>query len=146
MQAIKVTLLGEAASGKTTLVERFHKGEFDDEITSTIGNTFVRHEIKIDENEYRLEFWDTAGSEKYHATIPSVLRNTNCVLLLFDITSESSFNKIDYWSNLISQNVPPKTPIILIGNKTDLERVIDKEKSEKKGKEIGAVSYLETSQ
>ena len=145
LQPIKISLLGEAAAGKTSLVERYNKGAFDDEISSTIGSSFVRHEIQVEGKSYRLEFWDTAGSEKYHATIPTILRSTNGILLLFDLTSENSFNKVNYWVDFLNQHIPPKTPIFLIGNKTDLERVIDKEKGESKAKEIGAIGYYETS-
>ena len=61
----KVVLLGDAATGKTSLATRFVKGAYSDFTESTIGAAFQSKVFKLETGEsYRLELWDTAGQER----------------------------------------------------------------------------------
>merc|ERR1711939_524198 len=74
----KLVLLGESAVGKSSLVLRFVKDQFDDYRESTIGAAFLTQTITLDENTtVKFEIWDTAGQERYKSLAPMYYRKAN---------------------------------------------------------------------
>ena len=66
--------------------------------------------------------WDTAGQETYQSITAPYFRLCNGVLLVFDLADSESFNKLNYWLDLIHENTKEKPIIFLIGNKVDIGR------------------------
>ena len=140
-----VILVGDSNVGKTSILNKFIHGSFSNQIKCTINVEFHAKNLKIDKNLYaRLTIYDTAGQEKYRALTKNYYRNANGVILVFDLTNENSFTKLNSWIKDINDNAG-NVEIILVGNKSDLEdRKIPKLNAERLAKEK-SFKYIETS-
>ena len=91
-----VILVGDSNVGKTSILNKFIHGSFSNKIKCTINVEFHAKNLKIDKNLYaRLTIYDTAGQEKYRALTQNYYRNANGVILVFDLTNENSFTKLN---------------------------------------------------
>lgn len=119
----KLVLLGESAVGKSSIVHRFVKNTFDDMRESTIGAAFLTQTITLDDlnTTIKFEIWDTAGQERYKSLAPMYYRNANAALCVYDITSQSSFQKAQDWIKELKRQAPDGIVIGLVGNKADME-------------------------
>ncbi|CAD6929619.1 unnamed protein product, partial [Tilletia laevis] len=87
MYQFKLVLLGESAVGKSSLVLRYVKDQFDDYRESTIGAAFLTQTLSLDpQTTIKFEIWDTAGQERYKSLAPMYYRNANCAVVVYDIT------------------------------------------------------------
>ena len=76
-----------------------------------------------------MQIWDTAGQEKYKGLIPSYVRNSSIVFVVYDVSTKSSFDNVPKWISFIRSI--ENTTLVLCGNKTDLEkREVTKEEGE----------------
>ncbi|SMY23852.1 unnamed protein product [Zymoseptoria tritici ST99CH_1A5] len=117
----KLVLLGESAVGKSSLVLRFVKDQFDDYRESTIGAAFLTQTIALDEQTtVKFEIWDTAGQERYKSLAPMYYRNANCAVVVYDITQASSLDKAKAWVKELQRQANENIIIALAGNKADL--------------------------
>ena len=76
--------------------------------------------IDIYSKQIRMQLWDSSGQKKYRGLIPSYLRNSSGIILMYDITNLESFKNLESWMNLIDES-EKNAYIILIGNKCNLE-------------------------
>lgn len=115
----KLVLLGEMGSGKTSLVQRFVRGQYFENQESTIGASFFTKTIP--EKHVKFEIWDTAGQERYHSLAPMYYRGAAAAIVVYDITHPASFERAKKWVWELRQNVQnPNLIIALVGNKVDL--------------------------
>lgn len=147
----KLVLLGESAVGKSSLVLRFVKDQFDDYRESTIGAAFLTQTISLDENTtVKFEIWDTAGQERYKSLAPMYYRNANCAVVVYDITQASSLDKAKSWVKELQRQANENIIIALAGNKADMvtdqpdKRAIQTADAEAYAKEAGLL-FFETS-
>lgn len=116
----KLAMVGDSSVGKSSIASRIGRDTFSEFVNSTIGGAFSSFDTTRDKIKYKFQLWDTAGQERYNALVPMYLNNTNIVLLVFDITNKTSFERIqDYWHYFVTETVPG-VDIILIGNKSDM--------------------------
>ncbi|WPG97497.1 Hypothetical protein R9X50_00027400 [Acrodontium crateriforme] len=117
----KLVLLGESAVGKSSLVLRFVKDQFDDYRESTIGAAFLTQTIALDDQTtVKFEIWDTAGQERYKSLAPMYYRNANCAVVVYDITQAASLDKAKAWVKELQRQANENIIIALAGNKADL--------------------------
>jgi small GTP-binding protein len=131
---IKILTLGDTMVGKSSIVLRFSDNKFDDNIFSTIGIDFKTKFIKVGEATVKVLIWDTAGQEKFQNIAKNYYKGANGVLLVYDITSKKSFERVDFWLKELKENNRVEDLFIcLVGNKIDLEdkRIISKEEGKK---------------
>jgi len=136
----KLVLLGESAVGKSSLVLRFVKDQFDDYRESTIGAAFLTQTVQLDDaTTVKFEIWDTAGQERYKSLAPMYYRNAHCAVVVYDITQSASLDKARTWIRELQRQADPSIVILLCGNKTDLEarRQVTKEEAQKYAEEEG---------
>jgi Ras-related protein Rab-5C len=136
----KLVLLGESAVGKSSLVLRFVKDQFDDYRESTIGAAFLTQTVALDDNTtVKFEIWDTAGQERYKSLAPMYYRNANCAVVVYDITQSASLEKARSWVRELQRQADPSIVIALCGNKTDLNarRQVTQEEAKKYADEEG---------
>jgi small GTP-binding protein len=121
---LKCIVIGDTGVGKTALIQRLCTSQITDQ-SATIGIAFNSYMINPN---LKLSLWDTAGQERFRSIIKSFFRGMHLALIVFDVTSQSSFQNIDVWLGVIRENQPDMS-IVLIGNKCDLEeyRVISRE-------------------
>ena len=107
LKEYKIVLLGETGVGKTCIINRFTKEDFEDAKFPTQGASFNSKIIQLDESNdsyIKLVIWDTAGQEKYRSLSKLFYKDANAAILVYDITNKKSFNEIkDYWYNQIKE-------------------------------------------
>jgi small GTP-binding protein len=98
--------------------------------------------LKIDNNVVTVQLWDTAGQERFKSLIRNYYVNADGIILLYDVTNQSSFENVSRWMKDIYDNTQSKKIVIyLIGNKIDLEREIETKYAENKSKEYNIPYY-----
>lgn len=144
----KLVLLGDSSVGKSCLVAQFVRGEFHDFQEPTIGAAFLTAQLALDDsssNTIRLEIWDTAGQERYRSLAPMYYRGAAAAIVVFDLTSQESFNGAKSWVKELQRRGDANVIIALAGNKIDVEgRVVEKEEATAFAEENGII-YMETS-
>ena len=116
---IKLIVVGEPYVGKTTLINAFCENYYSCQYYSTIGVDFKTKIINIDDKLVKVQIWDTAGQERFRSIINSYYHGAQCVILMFDLTNISTFDKLDYWYNNIELNINREHKILLVGSKID---------------------------
>ncbi|XP_015212274.1 ras-related protein Rab-37 isoform X1 [Lepisosteus oculatus] len=142
-----VMLLGDSGVGKTCFLVRFKDGAFlAGSFIATVGIDFRNKVVTVDSVKVKLQIWDTAGQERFRSVTHAYYRDAQALLLLYDITSKSSFDNIRAWLTEIHEYAQQDVVIMLLGNKSDMnsERVIKREEGEKLAREYG-VPFMETS-
>ncbi|OJA20672.1 GTPase [Rhizopogon vesiculosus] len=139
----KLVLLGESAVGKSSLVLRFVKDQFDDYRESTIGAAFLTQTVTLED---QTTVKDTAGQERYKSLAPMYYRNANCAVVVYDITQATSLDKAKTWIRELQRQADPSIVIALCGNKLDLSarRQVTEEEASKYADEQGLL-WSETS-
>ena len=139
----KIIFVGDAGVGKTTIISRIMDNPFNEVYEPSIGVDFMSKNIKFREQSIKLQIWDTAGQEKYKGLIPSYVRNSSIVFLVYDVSVKTSFDNIPKWINFIK--TIENTTLVLCGNKIDLEnREVKKEEGEALAQKEG-ISFFEVS-
>ena len=118
---IKVILVGEPGTGKTSLINVSTGGKFSENMDSTIESTFVTKKIVKDNIEYSLNLWDTAGQEKYHSVTKLFLKNSEIVIFVYAINEKHTFEGMkSYWVTTIKESIGNDPILGIVGNKNDL--------------------------
>jgi len=122
---LKLIILGESGVGKTAILNKYVNGKFILEHKATIGADFLTKELNLGDKLVTLQIWDTAGQERFQSLGNAFYRGSDACVLVYDITNDQSFKKIEEWrSNFIAQAAPDdpkKFPFLLLGNKLDRE-------------------------
>ena len=139
----KVVIVGDSAVGKSCLLHRFVDNKFTESYISTIGVDFRFKKINTDGYNIKLQIWDTAGQEKFQSISSAYYRNANGIVIVYDLTNQSSFDHINTWIKRVHEHLDENVVKIIIGNKNDLtnERVITSEQIESKINKIKLPFY-----
>ncbi len=142
----KVILIGDSSVGKTNIMSKYLKNQFNENSKATVGVEFGSKLFKLNGHNIKAQIWDTAGQEKYKAITGAYYKGSKGAFVVYDITRKETFESVDKWINDLKSSGDPKLIIIIIGNKCDLEekREILKEQGEEKAKSFGC-AFLETS-
>ena len=129
----KIIFVGESGTGaKSTLINRIVGIDFNENITSTINCSFATKRVDIGNKEKLiLNFWDTVGQEKYRSLTNIFLKDSDCVVLGYEVINKHTFEEIkNYWYQTIKDYLGCKL-IYLVGNKIDLfdKREVSKEEA-----------------
>ncbi|CBY09666.1 unnamed protein product [Oikopleura dioica] len=118
----KVVMLGSGGVGKSALTVKFVTGQFAERYDPTVED-FYRKEIEVNREPATLEILDTAGTEQFASMRDLYIRNGQGFVLVYSITSMQSFLDIKSMRNQICRvKGTERVPIVLVGNKVDLER------------------------
>ena len=119
-EEIKVILIGESGTGKTSLINATMGLKFKESLESTTTNSFSSKTVTINNKEYTLNLWDTIGQEKFRSLTKIFIKDSKIVILVYDITRKASFNELNFWLKMI-QDILGDEPILgICGNKSDL--------------------------
>ena len=139
----KIILIGDSLVGKTCFFKKLTKGTYSKKNISTIGmdqTTFTRKVSVFEdpnndsspevEKMFSIHLWDTAGQERFRSITEGYFKQSQGLVLLYDITSRESFDSLEKWMTAVKthlgQNEKKKNnkkhyAVILLGNKADLE-------------------------
>ncbi len=133
---IKILVIGNSYSGKTSIVNRFVSNKFDSNYKATVACDFSMKILKIEETEIRLQLWDLVGQDSRIGGINKLFcRGAAGALVVADITNRESLEATISWKEQVDANVALKNgqpiPMILVVNKYDLVQQL-----EEKGQEL----------
>ncbi|KAH7577071.1 hypothetical protein ACOSP7_002182 [Xanthoceras sorbifolium] len=120
----KLVLIGDSGVGKSNLLSRFTRNEFNLESKSTIGVEFATKSLKIDAKVIKAQIWDTAGQERYRAITSAYYRGAVGALLVYDVTRHATFANVGRWLKELREHTDPNMIVMLIGNKSDLRHLV----------------------
>ncbi|KAG6959464.1 hypothetical protein JG688_00010077, partial [Phytophthora aleatoria] len=119
----KIVLIGDSGVGKSNLLSRFTRNEFNLESKSTIGVEFATKSIVAEGKTIKAQIWDTAGQERYRAITSAYYRGAVGALLVYDITKHGTFENVERWLKELRDHADANTVIMLVGNKSDLRHL-----------------------
>ncbi|XP_072840142.2 ras-related protein Rab-25 [Pogona vitticeps] len=142
----KVVLIGESGVGKTNLLSRFTRNEFNHDSRTTIGVEFSTRTILVGDALVKAQIWDTAGLERYRAITSAYYRGAVGALLVFDITKHQTYDVVERWLKELYDHAEATIVVMLVGNKTDLahSREVPTEEAKMYAENNGLL-FLETS-
>ncbi|KYR00318.1 Ras GTPase [Tieghemostelium lacteum] len=142
----KLVVMGGGGVGKSALTIQFIQNHFIEEYDPTIEDSY-RRQCQVDEDTCLLDILDTAGQDDYSAMRDQYMRTGQGFLCVYDVTSRTSFEEINVVRDqIIRVKDNEKVPIVLVGNKCDLEtlREVTTGEGEELSKSFGC-PFLETS-
>jgi len=142
----KVVLIGDSGVGKSNLLSRFTRNEFNLESKSTIGVEFATRSIQVDGKTIKAQIWDTAGQERYRAITSAYYRGAVGALLVYDIAKHLTYENVERWLRELRDHADQNIVIMLVGNKSDLRHLRAVPTDEAKAfAEKNNLSFIETS-
>ncbi|KAK7852048.1 ras-related protein raba5d [Quercus suber] len=143
----KIVIIGDSAVGKSNLLSRYARNEFNMHSKATIGVEFQTQVMEIDNKEVKAQIWDTAGQERFRAVTSAYYRGAVGALIVYDISRRSTFESIARWLDelkmlafgftgtsspanqfwnhvqLLQSHSDTTVAMMLVGNKCDLENI-----------------------
>jgi len=117
---IKIILLGDYSEGKSKLVERFLIDEFVPRQLSTYALTVFRHQAKMNNKTFEVDFWDTAGQDRFASIHPSYFHRAHACILVFDVTRKETYTHLVEWYKELLQ-YRKGIPVVVVANKIDVD-------------------------
>ena len=93
----KVVIIGDSAVGKSNLLSRYARNEFNLHSKATIGVEFQTQSLEIDGKEVKAQIWDTAGQERFRAVTSAYYRGAVGALIVYDISRRTTFDSVGRW-------------------------------------------------
>lgn len=142
----KVVIIGDSAVGKSNLLSRYARNEFNMNSKATIGVEFQTQSMEINGKEVKAQIWDTAGQERFRAVTSAYYRGAVGALIVYDISRRSTFESIQRWLDELNMHSDTTVVRMLVGNKCDLEDIRDVTVEEGKSlAETEGLFFMETS-
>jgi small GTP-binding protein len=144
--SLKIVVVGDSGVGKTCLLLRFVRDEWETDSQPTLGVEFLARVVNTENHRIQLQLWDTAGQELFRSVTRGYYRGSAGALLVFDLTSRDSFLSIERWLQDLREVARPDLTAILVGNKSDLaaKREVPEEEARTYA-ERNHMTYFETS-
>ena len=119
---IKTIVIGPYSVGKTSLVNKYMMDKFNNyDVAPTIGVDFQVKNTIIDDKEYRLQIWDTAGHERFYSLTKSYYKNADCIIFCFSLNNRYSLFELEKMISDYQDTVGNNNKIIkiLVGTQSD---------------------------
>ena len=143
----KIITLGDSSVGKTSIINSFINDQFIEDSIPTFGIKFSFKILTVNKDKkMKLAVLDTGGQEKYRSLSISYFRHADVVLFVFSLNDIISFENMQEWINTFNQNNNGKNvkKMYLIGNKNDLEQLVDQKLIDEFAKK-NKISYISIS-
>ena len=119
----KIVLIGDSGVGKSNLLSRFTRNEFDLESRTTIGVEFATRSVPVDNKTIKAQIWDTAGQERFRAITNAYYRGAVGALLVYDIAKHLTYENVERWLKELKDHADANIVVMLVGNKCDLRHL-----------------------
>lgn len=146
MKEYKIVVLGSGGVGKSALTVQFVQGIFVEKYDPTIEDSY-RKQVEIDGQQCMMEILDTAGTEQFTAMRDLYMKNGQGFVLVYSITAQATFNDLrELHDQIVRVKDTPDVPMILVGNKCDLEdeRVVSKDQGQHLARQFNC-AFMEAS-
>eukprot|EP01089_Gocevia_fonbrunei_P022667 TRINITY_DN9244_c0_g2_i1.p1 TRINITY_DN9244_c0_g2~~TRINITY_DN9244_c0_g2_i1.p1 ORF type:complete len:216 (+),score=44.08 TRINITY_DN9244_c0_g2_i1:77-724(+) len=147
LPSFKLVMLGDPNVGKTSILRRWEDNSFDttEDVSLPGSKDYVEKTIENNGNPILLSMEDTVGQERFRTLTASFYRGAALVLLVFDLSDSKSFDSVSVWAEDLLRFSGP-VDIIIVGNKSDLDRQVTPEEGKEKVESIeNAIEYFEVS-
>ena len=139
----KISILGDESTGKTCILKNYLENKFIHNDYSPTKVTETKSKIieNNDGNLVKLQLYDTPGNNQYHLILKDDYKDSNGIILIYDVTNKNSFNNLKNWIKEIKKICSKNTPIFIVGNKIDDDknRIIALEEGKKLVQEYGLI-------
>ena len=126
----KFILLGDSLVGKSSIYRRLSGKPFSEQILTTLGMENVSiyfDDVQIDEKtlqNFKIVLFDTVGQERYRSITRSYFRDSQGIILIYNIIDETSFQHVQTWLDSIKESLSDWKKsgyiVMLLGNKLDI--------------------------
>lgn len=148
----KICIFGDGGVGKTTLVNRYVTGKYQEDFKMTIGVDFYTKVLEVDDNRVHIQIWDFGGEHQFKNLLPNYVIGAAGGIFMYDISRFSSLTNLEEWLKVLKKNPEVREkyiPILLVGGKLDLDangkRVVEYDFAIEYGKKYNLYEYIECS-
>ena len=149
---LKIVVVGNSGTGKTSFCSRWSKDTFSDTYKATIMSEFSYKIYNYKGNNYKIQIWDIAGQDKNIYTSKIFTKDSHGALIVCDVTNPSTMEATTKWKKSIDENAKfidgEKLPCVLIETKIDLVDLNEDDNEENTkafAKQNGYINYFRTS-
>ncbi|MBY9017676.1 MAG: GTP-binding protein [Candidatus Lokiarchaeota archaeon] len=143
---LKILVVGSANSGKTSFCSKY-SDSFSQRFRETIGvDIFVKEELLPDGKFATLSCWNCASQKRFNSSQSLFFRGALGAFVLFSVNNLESYEVAKRYIEDIRKRVN-SIPILLIGNKIDLEseRRVNYYEVKEYANKLKLAGYIETS-
>ena len=143
---MKFLLIGEQAVGKSSLINQYIEGKFEENLLCAAGLDLKKKIIKINDKSVKLMIYESAGHERFRTLSKNQINSSKGILIVYDVTEKESFEALNFWMKSFKENANKDAICLIIGNKIDLKekRIIDYNEGKNFAEKYG-VKFIETS-
>ncbi len=143
----KISVVGDRAVGKTSLIDRFVNDKFEGDYIATMGVNITLKNVIMDNIPIQLMLWDIGGAEQWARVRKMFYRGSSGVILVYDVTRPATFLNVTHFLQALEKTIQKKIPFILLGNKNDLKELkkIQPETAKNLMEAANAVMFFESS-
>ncbi|ELR16560.1 Ras family protein [Acanthamoeba castellanii str. Neff] len=139
----KVVMQGDYGAGKSAIIRRYARDEFEAHHSPTFGAAFERRCVEWHANRIQLQLWDMSGQDRYRSLSPMYFRGAHGAVVVYDIANRSTFDKVGRWLEETRTYGQEGLVVVVAGNKTDLasstRRAVTELEGRRKAEELGAL-------
>ena len=117
----KICVLGDGGVGKTAIIQHLSGESFSANYLLTIGADITTYGLNANGTLLNLQLWDLAGQKRFNVVRNLYYSGARGAILVFDLTRRESFQNLINWKEELFRHSGRKVPIILLGNKVDVE-------------------------
>ncbi|MHA1683705.1 MAG: Rab family GTPase [Promethearchaeota archaeon] len=117
---LKISFIGDEMTGKTSLILRYVKNHFKEDLKSTIGTNFMIKRLEIEGKSIQLLIYDIGAQKIFTSMRAKYFQGSNASIAVFDVTNLHSLHGLPDWINSLRE-VCGNLPITIVGNKVDLQ-------------------------
>jgi small GTP-binding protein len=130
----KIVICGDSGVGKSNILSKYIKNEFNKNTKTTIGVEFAAKKLEIENASIKAQIWDTAGQERYKAITSCYYKGAKGGIIVYDLTNKDTFDNVDKWIYEFQKGADYEACCILVGNKCDIpeERQVSIEEGKSK--------------
>jgi small GTP-binding protein len=146
IELVRLIVIGDSGVGKTQMMFRFTDDTFQAQTVSTVGVDFKAKTIQIAGVPHKVQIWDTAGQERFRNITEAYYRKGHGIAIVYDVSTPATFETVPGWFDSVKSKCEGsgRIPIVLIGNKADLEPKITLEQGLQLATQYGA-HFFQTS-
>eukprot|EP01083_Nonionella_stella_P066291 174436_1 len=120
----KILVIGDVATGKTSMIQRYVYKTFDPNHNATLGVDFALKRVRVEDSLLNVQLWDIAGQERFIGLAPTYYKHAVAAIVVFDITKRDTLENAKKWKADVDDKVflrnGDNIPVVLFANKWDL--------------------------